>query len=105
MDKNELAEELKRRQLVKAEDIVSSINKVSPDKISVQQFKDAVNSCSDNEIIMSYLVCSGCGAPILPYETDVDAITRESKNIAEWFSRLDEAIAAHGDGVRTYQKL
>jgi hypothetical protein len=98
MEKHELAEELRKRQLEKAEEFVRSINEGSSDKISVQQFKDAVNSCSEDEIIMSYLICSGCGAPILSYETDVSVMTIASKSIEEWFGKIDEAIAEHTNG-------
>ncbi|MGC8537916.1 MAG: hypothetical protein ACP5MZ_02950 [Candidatus Micrarchaeia archaeon] len=95
MDRHELAEGLKKRQLDKAETLVIELNKGMHRQVTVPQFRDAVISSSDDEIIMDYLTCSVCGAPLLPYNTDIDAMVKSSSNAEEWLDKTSEAMLKH----------
>jgi hypothetical protein len=95
MNKHELAEELRRKQLSKAEEAVREFNKNSRRQMTIPQFRNAVTSCSDEEIILSYITCSSCGALILSYDVDVDALARSSNSADEWLDKTYKAALKH----------
>jgi hypothetical protein len=88
-----LASMLRNRQLEKAEQMVPKLNETG-DTITVSEYKAQVESCSNREIISSYLVCADCGNEFISYHDAVE-IAKHSKNIDEWFSNIDSARSEH----------
>lgn len=88
MEKKELANELRTRQITRAEELVLAINNMSNKKITKQQFVDLVNCMSDDEIIFSYITCSECGKSMIPPDEDIISLAKNSKNADEWLSKL-----------------
>jgi hypothetical protein len=73
MDKHQLAQELRQRQYARG--LVK---------------KKYIDALSDNDIIDSYITCSGCGAKFVPLD-DLDLIIKQARSAEQFIA----AIAPH----------
>ncbi len=73
MDKHQLAQELRQRQYARG--LVK---------------KKYIDARSDNDIIDSYITCSGCGAKLVPLD-DLDLLIQRARSAEQFIA----AIAPH----------
>ena len=73
MDKHQLAQELRQRQYARS--LVE---------------KKYIDALSDDDIIDSYITCSGCGAKLVPLD-DLDLIIKRARSAEQFIA----AIAPH----------